>query len=61
MNEKQRRDRRRREKLRLYSPDEWIWVIGTALVYTTIGLALFPENAALVLGSLVTFLALVFI
>lgn len=51
MDERQRRTRRRKEKLLTFSPGEWLWVIGTTLAYLAVGLTLFPEKTLIVAGA----------
>lgn len=39
----ERRDRRRREKMLVYSPGEWLWVIGFFGSWSALVIYLWPE------------------
>lgn len=53
MDERQRRARRRKEKLLTFSPGEWLWVIGFDIAVLAIGLTWFPEQAPWLFGIVV--------
>lgn len=58
MDQRQRRTRRRKEKLLTFSPGEWLWVIGFDLVLVVCALALYPEQTLAIFAALVAFWAL---